>query len=144
MADPFLLAGAASSALAAVLHLACIVVGAPLYRWLGAGEGIAQMAEAGHWYPTAMALSIAGVLSVLALYALSGAGAIRRLPLLRTALCAITAVYLLRGLGFLALMPYFPGNSLAFWLVTSAICLVIGGVHLAGIGRRWAHLKPAD
>ena len=138
--DRFLVAGAACSAVAALLHLACIAAGAPLYRLLGAGEGIARMAEAGHWYQTAMALAIAAVLSVFCLYALSGAGVIRGLPLLRTVLCGITAVYLVRGLGFVALMPYFPGNSLAFWLVTSTICVAIGGLHLVGLWRQWLHL----
>jgi hypothetical protein len=139
----FLLAGATLSALAALAHLGCIAFGGPWYRFFGAGERMAQLAEAGHWLPTAMTVSIAAVLSTWAAYALSGAGVIRRLPLLRVVLCAITAVYLVRGLGFVALMPRFPGNSLAFWIVSSAICLGVGLVHLFGVRQAWAFLGSA-
>jgi len=95
--NPWLLAAAGANALAALLHLACIAFGAQWYRAMGAGEAMAQMAERGDWTPAVAAAGIACVLSTWSLYALSGAGAIRRLPLLRPALWAITGVYLLRG-----------------------------------------------
>lgn len=136
----FLLAGAALSTTAALLHLGCIAFGASWYRALGAGEGMAQLAAAGHPRPTLFALFVASVLLLWACYALSGAGAIRRLPLLKPALCLITAAYLARGLGFAALMPYFPGNSLTFWLVSSGICLAFGLVHWVGLRQRWREL----
>ncbi len=101
---------------------------------------MARMADAGHWYPTVATLIIAGILSIWALYALAGAGVIRKLPLLRLALCAITAVYLLRGTVFLFLMPYFPGNSTTFWITSSAICLGFGIVHLIGLRQVWKRL----
>ena len=136
----FLIVGAALSAVAALLHLGCIVFGAPWYRFLGAGEQMAQMDLAGHWYPTVATLVITTILMVWSLYALSGAGVIRRLPLTRLVLCAITGVYLLRGLAFTPLMAYFPGNSMAFWLWSSAICLAFGVVHLIGLRQVWARL----
>ncbi|MFT3805447.1 hypothetical protein [Arenimonas sp.] len=135
-----LILGATLSALAALAHLGCIAFGAPWYRFFGAGEGIARMAEAGHWYPTFMALVIAALLFVWSAYALSGAGVIRRLPLLKLGLCAITAVYIGRGLGFMAIMPLFPGNSLTFWLISSSICLAFGLVHGMGLRQAWARL----
>lgn len=131
----FLLAAAALDGIGALLHLACIPLGGPAYRALGAGERMAQLADAGHPYPTIIAAAIASVLTVWALYALSGAGVIRRLPLLRPVLCAIAAVFLLRGIGFVMLMPYFPGNSMTFWIASSAVCLVSGLVHAAGVRR---------
>ncbi len=139
-ANRFLVAGAMLSAAAAVLHLGCIAFGAPWYRFLGAGEQMAQMDLAGHWYPTVATLVISGILLVWSAYALSGAGVIRRFPLTRLALCAITAVYLVRGVGFALLMPYFPGNSTTFWFWSSAICLVFGGVHLIGLRQVWRRL----
>ena len=137
-----LLAGAASMG-AALLHLACIAGGPAWYRALGAGEGIATMAVRGHWYPATVTVVIAALLSAWALYAWSGAGAIGRLPLLRTALCAITAVYLLRGVAGAALQPWFPGNSAAFWFWSSAICLGIGLLHAVGLWRAWPRLSVA-
>ncbi|MEG3192577.1 hypothetical protein [Lysobacter sp. D1-1-M9] len=136
----FLIVGAALSAFAALLHLGCIVFGAPWYRFLGAGEQMAQMDLAGHWYPAVATLVITTVLLVWSLYALSGAGVIRKLPLTRMALCAITGVYLLRGVAFTPLMAYFPGNSASFWLWSSAICLAFGVVHLIGLRQVWARL----
>lgn len=133
-----LIVGALLSALAALLHIGCIVFGAPWYRFLGAGEQMARMDLAGHWYPTVSALVIAGILSVWSAYALSGAGVIRRLPLTRVALCAITGVYLLRGVAYLPLKAYFPGNSTTFWIVSSGICLVIGLIHLVGLRQTWS------
>lgn len=137
----FLLAGAAASAAAALVHFGCIVFGASWYRFLGAGEGMARMAERGERHPTLMAAGIGTVLLVWALYAVSGAGVVRRLPLLRTALCAITVIYLLRGIAFVVLQPLFPGNSLTFWLVSSGICLAIGIVHAIGLRQRWRELS---
>ena len=135
-----LLTGAVLSAVAALLHLACIAFGAPWYRAMGAGERMARMAAEGDWHATAVTLCIAAVLSVWSLYALSGAGVIARLPLLRPALCAITGVYLLRAVAYPVLHGHFPGNSAAFWVWSSAICLVLGAVHLIGLCQVWARL----
>lgn len=135
-----LVVGATLSALAALLHLGCIAFGGSWYLSLGAGERMASMADAGHWYPSAMAAGISAVLLTWAGYALSGAGVVRRLPFLRTVLVGITAAYLLRGVAFVALMPYFPGNSVTFWIVSSAVCLGFGLVHLIGLRQVWARL----
>ena len=139
--NSFLLVAGASSFVAALLHLACIAGGSEWYRTLGAGPQIANMAARGHWYPTTMAILIAGVLSVWGLYAWSGAGMIRRLPFLRLALIIITAIYLLRGLLFWPMQAYFPGNSITFWYVSSAVCLAIGLLHLLGLRQVWAGLS---
>jgi hypothetical protein len=136
--NAFLIAGAILSALAAALHVGCIVFGAPWYRFFGAGERMAQMAIAGSLYPAVVTAVIASVLAAWSLYALSGAGVIRALPLLRPTLCAITAVYLLRGLVILPLVAL--GRSTPFWWWSSAICLFIGAVHVAGLSQVWARL----
>lgn len=138
--SPILVVAAGLSALAALLHLACIAVGALGYRLLGAGEGMAQMALSGHWYPAVITSVIAAILFAWSLYALSGSGLIRRLPFLRTVLIAITGVYLLRGVAFFPLMAHFPGNSMTFWYVSSAICLLFGVVHSFGLRQAWLNL----
>jgi hypothetical protein len=140
--NPWLLAGAAASALAALAHLACIAIGPEAYSVMGAGPRMADLAAAGHWYPPTITVFIAGMLLVWSAYALSGAGVIRVLPLQRTILVAITAVYLLRGFTRPVLEPYFPGNSDAFWFWSSAICLAIGLFYLAGTVRAWRQ-RPA-
>ncbi len=136
----FLVLGAALSAMAAALHFACIIWGAPLFRFLGAGEPIARMAETGHWYANFIAFAIGTLLAVWAAYALSGAGLLIRLPFVQLVLSAITGIYLLRAVAFPLLKPAFPNNSDTFWLVTSGICLIIGLLHLAGLRQVWNRL----
>jgi hypothetical protein len=138
----FLIIGAALSALAALLHVGCILFGASWYRFFGAGERMARMAAAGHWYPTVITLGIVAILSCWSLYALSGAGVVRRLPLVRPALCIIAGIYMLRAVAFAPFHRYFPGNSAAFWLWSSAICFMIGLVHLVGLWQAWPRLRP--
>ena len=139
-----LILAAGLSGVAAFLHLACIYFGGPWYRIMGAGEQMARLAESGSSYPAVVTLFIACVLFVWALYALSGAGVIRRLPLLRPILGTITAVYLIRGFAFLPLMSAIPGRSLHFWLWSSAICAVFGVVLAIGLWQSWGGLAPVQ
>ncbi|MDM0114840.1 hypothetical protein QTI66_22010 [Variovorax sp. J22R133] len=135
-----LIVGGVLSAAAAVAHLACIFLGAPAYRFMGAGEKMARAVEARKLRPAFVTLFIAAVLFIWAAYALAGAGVIRGLPLAKLVLPAICAVYLLRAVAFPVLRPAFPENSRTFWLVSSGICLVIGLVHVYGVVLRWSVL----
>jgi hypothetical protein len=142
MANPYLLAGAALSAIAALLHLCCIFFGPSWYRFFGAGERMAQLSAAGSIVPTLITAGIAAVLVLWSLYALSGAGVILRLPLIRLALCIITGIYVLRGLAGLALALVAPGErGVAFWCWSSVICLSIGALYLVGTRQVWSQLS---
>ncbi|MFC3122695.1 hypothetical protein [Agaribacter flavus] len=139
-----LIIGGWLSSVAALLHIACIFGGPEWYLFFGAGEKMAQMAAAGDPYPTIATLIIASILFGWALYAWSGAGVIIKLPLLRTCLILITAVYLIRGIAGLT-VPFFTDhpaihhNSMTFWIVSSAICCVYGYFYLQGILQHWHH-----
>lgn len=137
--NTLLMTGAALSALASLLHVAIIVGGPDWYRFFGAGEEMARMAGAGSPVPALVTLGIATVLAIAALYALSGAGRIRRLPLLRPALCVITAVYLLRGLALVPALAV-PALREPFNVWSSLICLAFGLVHLGGLVQVWPRL----
>ncbi|KZN66550.1 hypothetical protein N473_09160 [Pseudoalteromonas luteoviolacea CPMOR-1] len=132
MKNKYLLFAAYSSFLAAFLHLGCIIFGAPWYRFFGAGEHMAKMAEAGKLEPTLTTLVIASALSVWGIFALSGAGVVRRLPFLRTVIFMVALVFIARGVAFPFIMPLFPENSFTFWLVSSLICLSIGMSYALG------------
>lgn len=123
--------------LIALLHLGCILFGAEWYRFLGAGEKMAQLAEEGHSYPTIVTSVIVCILFVWSAYAFSGAGLIFKLPLLRVGLCLISFVLLARALGFYFIMPAFPDNSLTFWFISSGICLLLGSIYALGLKQRW-------
>ncbi|MFC0351933.1 hypothetical protein [Undibacterium danionis] len=136
----YLISAAVLTSIAALLHFACILFGAPLYRLLGAGDVIAKMVEHGHVYPHVVAMLVGSALLVCAAYALSAAGVLMRLPLLTWVLCAVTAVFVLRGVAFPLLMPFFPGNSSIFWMVSSGLCLLIGTLHFIGLYQIWSRL----
>lgn len=138
--SPWLIAAAVLDVLASIAHLACIALGAPAYRVMGAGERMARLAEAGAREPTVVTLAIAAVLDGWALYALSGAGIVPRLPFTGPVLAVISAVLLLRAIAFPLLKRVFPDNSATFWWVSSAVCAVLGGVHAVGAGLAWERL----
>jgi len=132
----------AFSFVAAATHIAIIFGGPSWYRFFGAGEQMAKMAEQGLFQPTLITLFIAGVLAAWGAFAWSGAGIIPALPLLKIALILITLVYLSRGiLGLLAPFvsshPQITQNSVGFWVWSSIICLVIGATHLKGVLDKW-------
>ncbi|WOB06107.1 hypothetical protein [Piscinibacter gummiphilus] len=132
-----LIAGAALSAAAALAHLACIVLGAPAYRVMGAGERIARAVEARKLQPALVTLTIAVMLFGWSAYALSGAGVIGALPLTKLALVLISGIYLGRALAFPLLKPMFAGNSDTFWWVSSALCGAMGALHAFGTLAQW-------
>ena len=134
-----LVLAAALSALAALLHVAVIAGGPDWYRFFGAGERMARLAEARSVVPADVTLGIALILAAWSVYAASAAGLLRPLPLTAAALVAITAVYVLRGL---ALVPValMPALRTSFNLWSSAICLAIGLVHAVGLWQVWKRL----
>lgn len=131
---PLVLAGACS-ALAALAHLACIVLGAPAYRLMGAGERMARAAQAGHPAAAVLTAGIATVLLGWALLAWLAAGlapAWPRPPALPWLLGLVTGVYLLRAVAAPWLKPRFPENSPRFWRVSGGLCALIGALHAWG------------
>lgn len=135
-----LIAAAVGDAIAAALHLAVIAGGPDWYRFFGAGEGMARMAERGLLEPHLYTIGITAILAVWSAYALAGAGVIRRLPLTRVALVAISAVCLIRGLGVFVSLPTRVGAPPGFWMWSSLIVLVLGLLHAAGTWRAWSRL----
>jgi hypothetical protein len=133
-----LVAAACFDAVAAAAHLACIAVGAPAYRLMGAGEKVVRAVEAGKRQPALATWAVAGILAACAAYALSGAGVIARLPLTEVVLLLTGAAYLGRALAFPFLRRFFPGNSGLFWVVSSILCLLAGLAHLYGPVSRWS------
>jgi hypothetical protein len=129
-----LVAGAIGSFFIAALHLVIIFVGAPGYRYFGA-PGLAVLAERGSLTPAVVTSGIVLVFTIWGFYALSGAGVVRPLPLLRTALSVIAAVYMLRGLLLIPeLLRLLSATLLApRAAVFSAVSLCIGLAHLAGL-----------
>ena len=143
-ANLWLIAGGILSALAAVLHLAIIAGGPDWYRLFGAGERMARMAERGLLLPAFYTVAIASILGIWSAYAFAGAGLLPRLPLIRTALVAISAVYLLRGIAPLPLALLRPELLTPFALWSSLVVLVYGACYAIGTWRAWTALSAGS
>lgn len=136
----WLLLGGCLSVAAALLHVGCIVGGGDWYRFFGAGEQVAGAAERGEAWPHLLTLGIAMVLGIWAAYAFSGAGALRRLPLLRTGLVVITLIYLARGLLIVPILMEAPART-SFNIWSSLIVLGYGFAYAVGTWATWPALR---
>ena len=137
----WLAAGGTLSAAAALLHVAIIFGGPQYYRFFGAGEGMARAAERGSYRPALVTSGIAAVLLIWALYAFSGAGLIRRLPLLRTGLVVISAIYLARAFALVPALILAPAPAVGFAIWSSLVVLVYGLAYAVGTWKAWPRLK---
>lgn len=134
--------GALLTGAASLLHLGIIFGGPEWYRFFGAGERMARLSARGSSYPIIITAGIALILGLWALYGLSGAGVIRRLPLLRVALVLIAGVYLARGaLGVPLVLfvddPYADElkGRMTFMVVSSLVCIFLGLCYAFGAAR---------
>lgn len=139
--NPALVIGGWLSVAAALLHIACIIGGPDWYRFLGAGEAMATMAEQGSMTPTLLTLGITAILAIWAAYAFSGAGLLPRLPILRTGLVVISTIYLLRGLVLIPALVINRGDVLPFVLWSSLIVLIYGLAYTIGTWAAWPSLS---
>ncbi len=131
-----LLVAAGCSLFVAVLHVSIAIAGPAWYRYFGAPSLAARIEAGAPLVPTLLALAVAAVFVLWACYALSGAGAIRHLPLLRTALFVIAAVYLLRGLQVVPEVGRVARGALpGRYAVFSAFSACAGVVYLLGVIR---------
>ncbi|PKH87162.1 hypothetical protein [Colwellia sp. Bg11-28] len=133
----FLVIAGTLNAIVAIIHIGCIYFGAPWYRFFGAGEKMAVLAERGSIQPT---LITSGIVLVLSLWSLYAAGITFRLPLIRLALILITLIYFVRGIAGFFFISSPMGRSPEFWVWSSLICLGFGLIHLIGLKQQWASL----
>lgn len=140
MINPWLVAGGTLSLGAALLHIAIILGGPRWYRYFGAGEDIARMAEEGRLRPMIITALVATVLALCGLYAYSGAGLFFPFPLRAPVLWLITAVYTMRGLAYPFFKYFKPEFATPFFLWSSLICLLFGLVHGIGLAQTWEQL----
>jgi hypothetical protein len=134
----------AAAAMGGLLHIAIIFGGPEWYQFFGAPQGLVQMARDGQPRAAISCVAIASVLLTFSAYAFSGAGLIRRLPLLRPVLFLIGSGLLLRGILFVPLAVWYPrtvaricdcNGADTFAITTSAICLLVGLGYTAGAFR---------
>ena len=85
------------------------------------------------------------MLVIFGLYALSGAGSIRRLPLLRVGLIGISILYLLRGLFFvlslLVVLGILKGQLLIQGEISTLVFLAAGIAYAVGTALNWREMR---
>ena len=85
------------------------------------------------------------ILVIFGLYALSGAGSIRHLPLLRLGLTGISSLFLLRGLFLiltvLALLGVLKGEILVQGVVSDLVFLAAGITYAVGTILNWREMQ---
>jgi hypothetical protein len=131
----------------ALLHIVIIAIGAPAYRYFGAGERMARQAEQGSVVPALLTAVISMVFGLFALYAFSGAGLIRRLPSLKLVLVAVGVIYTLRGLLLGPQVVWFFGVSGRVpvrQLLFSGVSFIVGLTYLVGVHAAWNRLESAS
>ncbi len=116
----------------AILHIYVILQGPWAYRYFGAGEELAKMAEQGSYLPMLLTSFITLVFAIFALYCLAGAGWDLRLPFLRFSLVGIATMFTLRGSLLLAAAALGMKVS-SFDLWSSVVSLAIGLLHCAAV-----------
>ncbi len=140
MGNQWLKLGGILSFAVALLHIVIIFVGASAYRYFGAGEDMATAAESGSAFPALLTLVLAAIFAIWGFYGLSGAGIIRRLPLLKIALILIGAVYTLRGVAVFQQLFQIATSSAEVApreIVFSLVSLMIGLAYLIGTLTNW-------
>jgi putative oxidoreductase len=115
--------------LAAALHVGIVLGGPAWYRFFGAGENMARMAERRHLWPTVVTVAIAAALSLFGAYAMTAGGHFPTLPLPQESLMAITVIYAVRALVPLLLCPLIASMRTRFMIVSSLICGVYAFTH---------------
>jgi len=138
--NKYLLSGGTFSILVALLHVAIILGGPDWYRFWGAGEQMATLEENGSLLPDLLTFFIAIIFFIWGLYAYSGAGLIRRLPLLKTALVVISSIYTICGL-LLFIDIFSPQHLTVFMLITSIVSFIAGLAHFIGTKQIWVAFK---
>ena len=138
--------GAVLTFLGSLLHIAIIIGGPDWYLASGAGENMAALAKSDSMYPAFVGSILVCIFLGWSLYALSGAGLIRRLPFLKLFLILIAGLCIVRGLYgfFIPLLfntPYVINLGVWFWVASSMVWLVIGLFYAVGIKSRWSYIS---
>lgn len=141
LGQKLLIIGGILSLSASLLHIGVIIGGPDWYRFFGAGEDMARMAEKGLLNPAMITIGFALLLAIWAYFAFAGAGLGWKPPPLRTGLIAISAVFLLRGAVLLPMLIFVPDkvNSFAVWI--SLIVLAYGLFYALGTWKAWPKLS---
>ena len=126
----FLITSGIIAAATAVWHLLCIVGGPSWYAFARAPGIVINSAKQGTLLAPVSTVVIAGLMFTCTAYAFSGAGLIKKIPLLKSALVTIAFICLVRAL---STVPYLISSPLDIWeLVATSGWFFVGVCFLMG------------
>jgi hypothetical protein len=128
-----LLIAAAIAALTAAAHMSCLLLGPTCFEAQMAPPDIVNSAREGTLYAPIATTVVSGLFLICALYALSAAGKIGKLPLLKLGIYTIAFVCILRGFAIVPISTLFPNTPIgprdwiagAVWAFTG-MCFLMG------------------
>ena len=133
-----LLTGGVIAGLAAVWHLLCILGGPAWFIFARAPSVIIASAQQGTLLAPIGTIIVAALMFTCTIYALSGAGVIRKIPLLKSALVTITILCLLRVVVVIPSLLYSSFTdtwqviATSVWLFVG-ICFLLGSTSQFGV-----------
>ena len=134
----FLSIAAGIAIFTALAHMSCIFLGESCYRSQLAPEAIIQSAVNGSLLAPLGTTFVSSLFLLCAIYALSAANIIIKLPLLRTAIYSISTLCILRGLATIPLWLAYPEMFSSFPIISGAIWFISGVLILLGFRFRQA------
>lgn len=120
------------AALTALAHFSCIILGPGCYQAQMAPDALVQSAIDGTWIAPIGTLAISLIFMLCAIYALSAAGIIRRLPFLGLGVYCIGAICIFRGLATVPLSVAFPNMVSSFSISAGLVWFFTGLLFIFG------------
>lgn len=126
--------GGWSNLVIAAGHVIGLIWAWSLFGTVGIEHEMRELATKGAALPYIVTLVTAAAFVVFGLYGLSGAGDLRRLPVLRAALVSIAAIFILRGTLFGGIGAVYDGDGAQ--VAFAAIALLVGLCYAYGAAAR--------
>jgi len=120
----------------AIAHTSCIFIGPECYAAQMAPPQIVESAINGTYLAPIGTIFASSIFVVLGLYALSGAGVIRKLPLLKFTIYTVATLCIIRGILPLQLWLRHPEKVDDITFYTGIVWLVAGLLYLFGYRMR--------
>ncbi len=113
------------------------MIGVDWYKFLTSPQWVVASAKAQTWPAPVGAAVVGGLMFLCGAYACSGAGLVQRIPFLRSALCTISTICIVRGALIFLFMIKIPERLTAFDITASFVWLIAGICFLTGTVMRW-------
>lgn len=110
----------------AIAHLSCIFLGPACFEAQLAPAVLIESSANGTWLAPIATIIVSGLFILCALFALSGAGLIRKLPLTNMTLIVIAGLCLLRGIATVPLSSLFPEMVNTYSVIAGMVWFLTG------------------